>query len=162
MNSRNRIFLITALVALLPLGLGNANARTFSAASLKGTCIWQSVSIPTSSGDAEAAGPATILASVHFNGDGALTFDYDVNINGTFTSTDAVPGTYSVDSSGHGNFTFTSPASANILTYDFRLSSNRHTLYTIVQTYAGRSVTPRVAYGTCTFQESESEEARRD
>jgi len=69
--------------ALLPLGLGNANAKTFSVASLKGTCIWRSVSVPTSSGDKEAAGPTTILASVRFDGNGALTLDYDVKINGT-------------------------------------------------------------------------------
>jgi len=154
---RRKFFLGMLTAALLPLGLGNANARTFSDASLKGTCIWQSVAYPTTSGDQqqEPAGPTSILASVTFDGRGALTLDFDVNLNGTYTSTDAVPGTYSVDSKGHGSFTFTSPSSLTTLTYDFRVSSTGHTLYTIVQSYGGPSgtPTPRVSSGSCSFQE---------
>lgn len=149
-----KIILLGVLTAALPaLGLGNTNARTFSVASVKGTCIWQSVAYPTSSGDQEAAGPTTILASVNFDGNGGLTLDFDVNVNGTYSSTDAVSGFYSVDSKGHGSFTFTSPASGSVLTYDFRVSSTGHTIYTIVQSYGGRVVTPRVSAGTCSFQE---------
>ena len=48
---RRKFFLGMLTAALLPLGLGNANARTFSDASLRGTCIWQSVAYPTTSGD---------------------------------------------------------------------------------------------------------------
>ena len=150
---KRKIFLGVLTAALLPLGLGNTNARTFSAANLRGTCIWQSVAYPTSSGDQVAAGPTTILASVNFDGNGAMTLDYDVNINGSYFSTDAVPGLYSVDPTGHGNFTFTSPDSGTVLTYDIRVSSTGHTLYTIVQSYGGQTVTPRVSAGTCSFQE---------
>ena len=150
---RRIIFLGVLTAALLPLGLGTTNARTFSAANLRGTCIWQSVAYPTSSGDQVAAGPTTILASVNFDGNGAMTLDYDVNINGAYSSSGAVQGFYSVDPTGHGSFTFTSPDSGTVLTYDFRVSSTGHTIYTIVQSYGGQIVTPRVSAGTCSFQE---------
>ena len=127
--------------------------REFSVANLRGTCIWQSVGFPTSSGDQKAAGPTTVLASVNFDGKGAMTLDYDANINGTYSSTNAVPGVYSVDSTGHGSFTFTSPPTGNVLTYDFRVSSTGHTIYTMVQSYGGQIVTPRVSSGACSFQE---------
>jgi hypothetical protein len=161
---RRKFILGMLTAALLPLGLGNANARTFSDASLKGTCIWQSVAFPTSSGDQVAAGPTSILASVTFDGHGALTLDFDVNINGSYTSTDAVSGFYSVDSKGHGSFTFTSPPSGNTLTYDFRISSTGHTIYTMVQSYGGKTLTPRISYGSCSFQEPRvgPEQDRRD
>ena len=147
------IFLGVLAAALLPLGQGTTNARTFSAANIRGTCIWQSVAYPTTSGGQQAAGPTTILASVNFDGNGAMTLDYDVNINGSYFSSKAVPGFYSVDPTGHGSFTFTSPDSGIVLTYDFRVSSTGHTIYTIVQTYGGQSLTSRVSAGTCSFQE---------
>jgi hypothetical protein len=139
--------------ALLLLGLGNTNARTFSVASVKGTCIWQEVKYPTTSGDQQGVGPASILASINFDGSGAMTLDYDVNINGTYSSMNGVPGFYSVDSTGHGSFTFTSPASGFVRTYDFRLSSTGHTIYTIAQSDGVGSVAQRVSAGSCSFQE---------
>ncbi len=150
---RRIIFLGVLTAVLLPLGLGKTNARTFSAANLRGTCIWHSVAYPTTTGNQQGAGPTTILASVTFDGNGGMTLDYDVNINGSYFSTDAVLGFYSVDPNGHGSFTFTSPDSGTVLTYDFRVSPTGHTLYTIVQTYGGQVVTPRVSAGSCSFQE---------
>jgi hypothetical protein len=147
-----RMALHGVLIAmLLPLGLVGKNAKPFSPATLKGTCIWQSVAYSTTSGDQQAIGPATILASVDFDGNGAVTIDYDVNRNGTYSSTGAIPGSYSVDSTGHGSFTFTSPSSGYELTYDFRVSPSGQVLYTIVQSYGGLIETPRVAAGSCTF-----------
>ncbi len=150
---RRIIFLGVLTAALLPVGVGKTNARTFSAANLRGTCIWQSVAYPTTSGIQQAVGPTTILASVNFDGNGGMTLDYDLNINGTYSSTSGVPGFYSVDPTGHGSFTFTSPDSGTVLTYDIRVSSTGHTIYTIVQHYSGQSVTPRVSAGTCSFQD---------
>ncbi|HVC00294.1 MAG TPA: hypothetical protein VNJ12_13325 [Candidatus Dormibacteraeota bacterium] len=148
------IFLLGALAAaLVPMGLQNAPGRRFSVASLKGTCIWQEVKLPTTSGDAQNLGPATILASIRFDGYGAMTMDYDVNLNGTYTSTNGVAGSYSVDSTGHGTFAFTSPASGIVRTYDFRVSPNGQTIYTIAQSDGGLSVTQRVSTGSCRFQD---------
>lgn len=141
-----------ALFALLaPLQLPTTHARTFSAASLRGACIWQEVKYPTTVGDQDAAGPATILASVNFDGNGAFTMDYDANINGTYSSTNSVSGVYSVDPTGHGSFMFTSPASGYVRTYDFRLSPNGRTIYSIAQSDGVSSVAERVSAGTCTF-----------
>jgi hypothetical protein len=141
--------------ALLPFGLSNTNARTPSVAGLRGTCIWQEVKFPTTSGDQLGAGPATILALVHFNGNGAMLMDYDTNINGTYSSTNAVQGFYSVDSTGHGNFTFTSPASGYVRTYDFRESANGRTIYTIAQSDGLGTVAQRVSAGACSFDDED-------
>jgi hypothetical protein len=152
---RKMIFLSLAVLcaALLPLGCSNTNAQAFSVASLKGTCVWQEVKYPTTSGDQSAVGPTTILASVTFNGNGAMTLDYDANVNGTYTSTNGVQGTYSVDATGHGSFGFMSPATGIVRTYDFRVSSTGHTIYTIAQADGGLSVTQRVSAGSCRFQD---------
>ncbi len=144
--------------ASLPLGLSNTRARASSVPSLKGTCIWQEFKYPTTIATA-AAGPATILASVHFNGGGAMTMDYDTNINGSYTSTNGVQGSYSVDSTGHGSFSFLSPASGYVRTYDFRVSPNGNTMYTMAK-HDGTSAdnlgpTQRVSTGSCTFQEED-------
>ena len=160
---RRIIYLSLAVLtaALLPLGLRNTRARASSVPSLKGTCIWQEFKYPTTTGDTAAAGPATILASVHFDGSGALTMDYDANINGTYSSTNGklIPGSYSVDSTGHGSFWFLSPASLYVRTYDFRVSPNGNTLYTMAK-YDGTSAdnsapTQRVSTGSCTFREED-------
>jgi hypothetical protein len=140
---------------LVPFGLSTTNARTPSVASLKGTWIWQEIKYPTTSGDQVGAGPAAILASVHFDGTGEMIMDYDVNINGTYSSTNAVPGSYSVDLNGHGSFSFTSPASGYLRTYDFRVSPSGDTLYTIAQSDGTGSVTQRLSVGACTFRDHE-------
>lgn len=149
-----RIFFLGVLaVALLPLGLRETTNRRFSVASLKGTCIWQANAYPTTSGEEESAGPVNILASITFDGNGQLKLSYDVNINGAYTSHDGVPGVYSVDPTGHGSFSYTSPASGTRLTYDFRVSSTGHVIHTIIQSYNDRPLSPRVDAGTCNFQE---------
>ena len=151
------IFLLSALAAaLVPMGLQNSPGRRFSDASLKGTCIWQEVKFPTTASQAQGLGPAAILAAIHFDGDGTMTMDYDVNVDGTYTSTNGVPGTYSVDSTGHGTFGFTSPATTFVRTYDFRVSANGHTIYTIAKSDAPSDnefgPSQRVSAGTCKFQ----------
>ena len=139
-------------VFLVPFALKNTDAKTPSAVNVKGTCIWQEVKYPTTSGEAADVGPATIVASLNFDGNGGIMMDYDVNIDGTYTSTNGVPGSYSVDPTGHGTFTFMSPASNIIRTYDFRVSPNGHSIYTIAQSDGGFAVTQRVSFGTCSFQ----------
>lgn len=132
---RRIIYLSLAVLSavLLPLGLRNTKARTHSLPNLRGTCIWQEFKYPTTSGDQQGVGPATVLASIHFDGSGALTMDYDANINGTWSSTNGVQGSYSVDSTGHGSFSFLSPASGYVRTYDFRVSPNGNTIYTMAK-----------------------------
>lgn len=141
--------------ALLPLGLSKTSAKTPSVPNLRGTCIWQEVKFPTS--DQLGEGPATILASIHFGESGAMTMDYDVNLNGTYSSTNGVQGFYSIDSTGHGSFTFTSPASLYVRSYDFRVSADGHTIYTIAQSDGTGSVTQRVSAGSCIFQEEDED-----
>jgi hypothetical protein len=149
-----RMLLLGVLAAtLLMLGLRNTTPRKFSTASLKGACIWQANAYPTTSGDQESAGPVNILASMTFDGNGHLMLDYDVNINGVYSSHNGASGVYDVDPTGHGSFNYTSPASGTRLTYDFRLSSTGRTMYTIIKSYNDRDVSPRVDAGTCRFQE---------
>ena len=145
--------------ALLPFGMSNTKARTPSLPNLRGTCIWQEFKYPTTSSEQQSLGPASVLASVHFNGSGALTMDYDANINGTWSLTNGVQGSYSVDSSGHGSFSFMSPASGYVRTYDFRVNPNGNTIYTMAK-QDGTSAdnlgpTQRVSTGSCTFQEED-------
>jgi hypothetical protein len=150
---RRMLLLGLPAATLLLVGLNNAGTRNFSAASLKGTCIWQANAYPTTSGDLESAGPVNILASINFDGNGQLKLDYDVNINGVYSSHNGVPGVYDVDPTGHGSFSYTSPASGTSLTYDFRLSSTGRTMYTIIKSYNERDASPRVDAGMCRFQE---------
>jgi hypothetical protein len=91
------------------------------------------------------------MASIYFNGNGALTMDYDANINGIYSSTYGVRGTYFVDSSGHGSFSFLSPASGNVRTYDIRVSPNGKTIYTMAQTDGVTIPAQRISTGSCTF-----------
>ncbi len=157
----------TVLLAMLPaaaLFLGIANPDTLMAAAagapgedsgqrqnLRGTCIWQELKVATTSGDQQGAGPAAVLASINFDGRGGISMDYDANVDGAYGSTNGVPGTYTVDATGHGSFTFTSPASGYVRTYDFRVSSNGRTLYTMSLSDGTGSVAQRVSVGTCTF-----------
>jgi len=141
-------------MVLLPLGFSNSNARTPSVPTLRGTCLWQEVKFPTST--QLAGGPATILALIHFGDGGAMTMDYDVNIDGTYSSTNGVQGFYDIDSGGHGFFTFTSPASLYVRTYDFRVSADGRTMYTIAQSDGTGPTTQRVSAGSCIFQEDEN------
>ena len=158
---RRIIYLSLAALAAasLPLGLNNTRARASSVPSLKGTCIWQEFKYPTTISDQQGLGPASILASVHFNGGGAMTMDYDTNVNGSYTSTNGVQGSYTVDTTGHGSFSFLSPATGFVRTYDFRVSLNGNTMYTMAE-QDGTSAdnlgpTQRVSMGSCTFQEED-------
>ncbi len=74
-------------------------------------------------------------------------------IDGTYTSTNGVPGSYSVDSTGHGSFAFTCPTSGFVRTYDFWVSPGGHTVYTIAQTDGGLGAGQRVSAGICKFQD---------
>jgi hypothetical protein len=150
--------------ALLPFGLSNTKARTPAFPNLRGTCTWQEFKYPTTSD--EGLGPASILASIHFDGSGALTMDYDTNVNGTYSSTNGVAGSYSVDSTGHGSFSFTSPATSYFRIYDFRVSPNGNTIYTMAK-QDGTSAnnlgpTQRVSAGSCIFQEDENRSDQHD
>lgn len=148
------IFLLGALIAtLLPIGLQNTPGKRFSTASLKGACIWQEVKYPTTTSAEQGLGPATILATIHFDGYGGMKMDYDVNIDGTYTSTNGVQGIYTVDSIGHGSFSFTSPASGVERAYDFRMSRDGHTIYTIAKSDGDMGVSQRVSLGSCRFQD---------
>jgi hypothetical protein len=163
---RKIIYLSIAVLSavLVPLGLRNSSASTPSVPNLRGTCIWQEFKYPTTSSDQQSLGPATVLASIHFNGSGALMMDYDTNINGTYSSTNGVQGSYSVDSTGHGSFSFLSPASGYVRTYDFRVSPNGNSIYTMAK-QDGTSTnnlgpTQRVSTGSCIFPEHD--ESRSD
>lgn len=151
--------LVVLSAVLVPLGLNNTNARTPSPPNLRGTCIWQEFKYPTTISDQQGLGPASILASVHFNGSGAMTMDYDANVNGTWSSTNGVQGSYSVDSTGHGSFSFLSPATGYVRTYDFLVSANGNRIYTMAKqdgTSADNlGLTQRVSTGSCTFQEED-------
>lgn len=143
-------------VVLVPFGLSNTKATSPSVPNLTGTCIWQEFKFPTTSGEGSkppgtSVGPATVMASIYFNGNGTLTMDYDANINGIYSSTNGVRGTYFVDSTGHGSFSFLSPASGYLRTYDIRVSPNGKTIYTMAQTDGVTIPAQRISTGTCTF-----------
>lgn len=148
------IFILGLLATgLVTLGLHGAGERRFSVASIRGTCIWQSAAYPTTSGSEEFAGPSAKLSAITFDGNGKFTMDYDLNLDGKFSSSNGVPGVYSVDSNGHGHFTYTSPASNKTLTFDFRMSRNGQVMHTMTESYSARTETPRVDSGTCSFED---------
>ncbi len=121
---------------------------------LRGTCVWQSVSYPTTSGAAANAGPVTNMAQLTFDGQGNLAIaNYDVNINGTFFSNASVQGSYQIDSSNHGSFTFTSPVSGRVFVFDFFLTPKRKALKIMLQSDNNPPPLPRVASGECRFDE---------
>ena len=144
----------SGLTTVLLIGLSGMGWSTgFSLSSLNGTCVWQATFLPTTSGDSINAGPAAVLATLTFDGNGHVTFSYDANINGTFTSTAVVNGTYTVDSSGHGSLSYVSPASGANQTYVFHVSPHGKTIQTIISSYNGQPLAPRVSTGVCRFDE---------
>jgi hypothetical protein len=147
-----RIILPGALLVLLLTSSG-ASSAAYSVASLNGTCLWDSLFYPTSSGIQNNAGPAAVLAPLSFDGAGHLSFTYDINLNGTFSSTANVRGTYTVDATGRGTLSYNSPATGKDLVFDFRISPHGHVIRTIFETYGGQPATPRVGTGVCTFAE---------
>lgn len=149
-----RILRRGALVAALLIAVPGAGAASsYSVASLNGTCVWQGIYYPTTGGDQVQAGPATILAPLTFDGAGHLTVNYDSNVNGTFTSASVVSGTYTVDATGHGSFTYLSPATGTQVVYDFRISPHGHLIRTILQSNVSGPVSTRVSDGICSFNE---------
>lgn len=150
------ILLIGVLTAaLFPVGLqyqDHPKGKPFSDSSLRGSCVWENIAYATTGSD---AGPTTILGKLNFDGNGHMDVAYDANVNGTMESDD-VAGEYSIGANGHGEFTFTTSGEAGpvyTLTYDIWLSPKGHVLYTMVKTYSGLTVTPRVSVGSCNFQE---------
>lgn len=146
-----RVLLIAlALMTVVPAAI----AAESPLRQLKGTCIWQSVSYETTSGATTNSGPSTQLASLTFDGHGGMEIGtYDVNINGTFSSSSSIQGSYTVDSNGHGSFTFTSPASGRTLVYDFFLTRKRDALKTMLQSDNNPPPLPRISSGECHFDE---------
>ena len=131
-----------------------AMADDSSLRMLKGKCVWQSVSYETTSGASSSAGPVTSLAQFTFDGKGNLTIgEYDVSTNGTFASASGVKGTYQVDSTGHGTFSFTSPISGRSLVFDFLLTPKHKALKTMLQSDNNPPPLPRVASGECRFDQ---------
>ena len=146
-----RIFLIALAIATVGSA---AIAAESPLRQLKGSCVWQSVSYDTTSGATTNSGPSTQLASLTFDGHGGMEIGtYDVNINGTFSSSSSIQGSYTVDSSGHGSFTFTSPASGRTLVYDFFLTRKSKSLKTMLQSDNNPPPLPRVSGGECRFDE---------
>ena len=47
-------------LALILLAVGGARSSGFSSASLNGSCIWQILAVPTTSGDQINAGPGRL------------------------------------------------------------------------------------------------------
>ena len=137
--------------ALMAAAAGNPGEESGQRQNLRGICIWQELKVATTGGDQQSAGPATVLASINFDGRGGISMDYDANVDGAYSSTNGVPGTYTVDAAGHGSFTFASPASGYVRTYDFRVSPNGRTLYTMSLSDGTGSLAQRVSVGTCTF-----------
>ena len=145
---------ITLVVLVCLMTASAAKAEESPLRLLKGKCVWQSVSYETTSGAASSAGPVTTLAQFMFDGKGNLTIgEYDVNTNGTFASASGVKGTYQIDSSGHGNFSFTSPVSGRSLVFDFLLTPKHHALKIMLQSDNNPPPLPRVASGECRFDE---------
>ncbi|HLH75441.1 MAG TPA: hypothetical protein VKV28_01420 [Candidatus Binataceae bacterium] len=145
-----RMIGLGVLAAILMASSG-AGSAAYSVASLNGTCLWDTLFYPTSAGIQNDAGPAAVLAPLTFDGAGHLSFTYDINLNGTFSSTANVNGTYTIDATGHGSLSYNSPATGKDLIFDFRISPNGHVLRTIFESYGGEPATPRVGAGVCTF-----------
>lgn len=143
---------LTAGLVLLWVG-GSAHSGSFSNASLNGSCIWQILAVPTTSGDQTNAGPVTTLSWATFDGAGNVTIDYDVNIDGAFSSSPPVRGTYNVDPSGHGTLIYLSPVTGNAVESDFFITPLGQAILTQTRGYGAQQITPRVSNGSCVFSD---------
>ena len=144
--------IILAAPLIMLSACGSSSGSNNSADLQKhGTCIWQNFSLPVTT--QASAGPSTILAPLSFDGAGHVSFDYYVNINGTFSVTLGVTGTYQMGPGGHGSMTYTSPASSNTLVLDLYLTPDGHAIRLITQAYANQPVPLRVGSGLCRFDE---------
>lgn len=145
------LLLAAPMLLLASCGGSSANSSGSSAdALLQGTCIWQSLSLATAQ---SSAGPATILSPLTFDGAGHVGFDYYANINGTFSTTPSVTGTYQMNASGHGSMSYVSPASGALLTFDLYMMPGGKGFRTILSSYQNQAPSPRVSKGTCQFDE---------
>ncbi|HLH75439.1 MAG TPA: hypothetical protein VKV28_01410 [Candidatus Binataceae bacterium] len=147
-------WLLLAVVPILLLagcgGSSSNNSANSANALLQGTCIWQSLSLATAQ---SSAGPATILSPLTFDGAGHVRFDYYANINGTFSTTPNVTGTYQMNASGHGSMSYVSPASGALLTFDLYMMPGGKGVRTILKSYQNQAPSPRVSKGSCQFDE---------
>lgn len=157
MAGKHSLKLLAAMLAAAPLlvlsacgGSGSGSPTNFNS-QLHGTCIWQTLAMPIAT--QASAGPATILAPLSFDGAGHVSFDYYVNIDGSFSTTPNVSGTYQMGSGGHGSMTFTSPASSTTLTYDLFLTPGGGAVRTITRAYLNQPASTRVSSGVCRFDE---------
>jgi|SRR5579875_410006 hypothetical protein len=141
--------LAAAVVWASPAGW---SATGYSVASLKGVCIWLNVAAPTVSGQEAGRGPATILSPITFDGNGHVTLDYYINLNGAFSEMPDVQGTYTVDADGSGTLSYLSPASGQSINFDFYLEPDGD-LRTIHSTSQGKTLTDWVTSGECTFSQ---------
>jgi hypothetical protein len=130
----------------------NAHAARYSTASLRGTCIWLNVAIPTSSGARAGTGPATILSPITFDGHGHVTLQYRINLNGAYSFTPNVAGTYSVDPDGNGTLNYKSPATGQTISFNFFIALGGDEIRTIHSASAGKARTDWVTTGACTFK----------
>jgi hypothetical protein len=147
-----RVLLIALIITAV--GYTPATAAETHQRTLRGTCVWQSVSYETTSGASSSAGPVTVLAQFTFDGHGGLLINnYDVNQNGTFSSSGAFSGTYQIDPSGHGTFTYTSPISGRTLLFDFFETPAGKAIRTMLQSDNNSPPLPRVSSGECRFDE---------
>jgi hypothetical protein len=145
---------LSIALTIVTISCTSAMAADSQPRRLRGSCVWQSVSYETTSGASSSAGPVTVLAQFTFDGKGKLLINnYDVNTNGTFASSGAFEGTYQIDSSGHGSFTYTSPISARTITFDFFQTPNRKAIRTMLQSDNNPPPVPRVSSGECRFSE---------
>ena len=149
---------LAALIILLSMQCLKGSAWAgdlFTNKILRGTCIWQSTGFVTTSGAAHGAGPATGVHRLTFDGRGHLKVDSDTNIDGTFDRETGLTGTYQLDpdGSGHGTFSYFSPAVGTSIIVDFYLTPRGTAIRTIFQSYADERVSQRVVAGACRFDE---------
>lgn len=144
---------LAAGLMLFWVGGHGAHSAGFSAASLDGSCIWQILAVPTTSGGQAQAGPVTTLSWATFDGAGHVALDYDLNLNGTFSSSITVNGTYTVEANGHGSILYTNPVSGNVVDSDFFITPLGQAILTQTRAFNANAVTPRVSNGTCVFSE---------
>ena len=150
MKSALIVVAIAAVTLWLPAGGSSAG---YTNASLSGPCVWQGLYYPTTSGRQESAGPVSLNMPLVFDGKGNIAIDYAANVNGTFTASPNTTGTYQVDPNGHGTLTYASPATQRVITFDFFITPKGDAIRTMLRSFAGSAIGPRVGNGVCRFDQ---------